>query len=90
MEELELDSVPKNKFYEIINPHYGKLFQEVYDSDISSRDEKMQKLYEESKEDKLINAHDKVRFWIVLIFTILVSGAVFLPSKEFILKMYGM
>lgn len=42
------------------------------------------------EEDKLINAHDKVRFWIVLIFTILVSGTVFLPSKEFILKMYGM
>lgn len=59
MEELELDSKPKNKFYEVINPHYGKLFQEVYDSDISSRDEKMQKLYDESKEDKGLSEEKK-------------------------------
>lgn len=45
---------------------------------------------ENTEEDKVLNDHDKVRFWIMLIFTILVSGAVFLPSKEFILKMYGM
>ena len=52
MEELELDDIPKNKFYEVLNDHYGKLFQEVYDSDPFTRDEKMKKLYEESKTDE--------------------------------------
>lgn len=56
------------------------------DDDIE--DEFNEKAYIE--EDNLFNDHDKVRFWIIVIFTILVSGAVFLPSKEFILKMYGM
>lgn len=59
MEELELDDIPKNKFYEVLNDHYGKLFQEVYDSDPFTRDEKMKKLYEESKTDEGLSAEQK-------------------------------
>lgn len=52
MKELEIDNRQKNVFYEVINNHYGKLFQEVYDSDVLSRDNKMKQLYEESRTDE--------------------------------------
>ena len=59
MEDLELENQPKNKFYEVINDHYGKLFQEVYDSDPYTRDEKMKNLYESSKTDDSLSDDKK-------------------------------
>lgn len=52
MEELDA-SYKKNIFHEVLGNEFGDLFQNVYYSDIYTRDQKMQELYDKSKESTL-------------------------------------